>query len=74
MDGTIVDTEPYWIATEHELVAEFGGEWDNEKAHSLVGKDLRDSAAIIRDRGGVDLPIDDLTPEVLKQLRKPREH
>ena len=35
MDGTIVDTEPYWIECEYELVAEFGGEWDQEKAHSL---------------------------------------
>ncbi|MBU6315894.1 MAG: HAD-IA family hydrolase [Acidobacteria bacterium] len=65
MDGTIVDTEPYWIETEHELVAEFGGHWDDEKAHSLVGKDLRDSAAILRDRGGVDLPIDDIVNRLL---------
>ncbi|MFZ4720011.1 MAG: HAD-IA family hydrolase [Ilumatobacteraceae bacterium] len=65
MDGTIVDTEPYWIATEYELVAEFGGEWDDEKAHSLVGKDLRDSAAIIRDRGGVDMAIDDIVNRLL---------
>ena len=65
MDGTIVDTEPYWIATEYELVAEFGGEWDDDKAHSLVGKDLRDSAAIIRDRGSVDLPIDDIVNRLL---------
>ena len=65
MDGTIVDTEPYWIATEYELVAEFGGDWDDDKAHSLVGKDLRDSAAIIRDRGGVDLSIDDIVNRLL---------
>ena len=26
MDGTLVDTEPYWIAAEHELVAAHGGE------------------------------------------------
>ena len=65
MDGTIVDTEPYWIATEYELVAEFGGHWSDEKAHSLVGLDLRDSAAIIRDRGGVDLPIDDIVHRLL---------
>jgi len=65
MDGTIVDTEPYWIATEYELVAEFGGHWSDEKAHSLVGLDLRDSAAIIRDRGGVDLPIDDIVNRLL---------
>ena len=65
MDGTIVDTEPYWIECEYELVAEFGGEWDQEKAHSLVGNDLRVSAAIIRDRGGVDLPIDDIVNRLL---------
>lgn len=65
MDGTIVDTEPYWIRTEYELVAEFGGEWDDEKAHSLVGNDLRVSAAILRDRGGVNLPIDDIVNRLL---------
>ena len=65
MDGTIVDTEPYWIECEYELVAEFGGEWDQEKAHSLVGNDLRVSAGIIRDRGGVDLPIDDIVNRLL---------
>ena len=27
MDGTLVDTEPYWIECEHELVNEFGGTW-----------------------------------------------
>ncbi len=65
MDGTIVDTEPYWIECEYELVAEFGGRWDQEKAHSLVGNDLRVSAAILRDEGGVDLPIDDIVNRLL---------
>jgi len=65
MDGTIVDTEPYWIECEYELVAEFGGHWDQDKAHSLVGNDLRVSAAIIRDQGGVDLPIDDIVNRLL---------
>ncbi len=65
MDGTLVDTEPYWIATEHALVAEFGGRWTDEYARSLVGFDLRDAAAILRDRGGVDLPIDDIVNRLL---------
>jgi len=55
MDGTIVDSEPYWIATEHELVAEFGGTWGPEDAHSIVGFDLLDAAVELRDRGGVEL-------------------
>ena len=65
MDGTIVDTEPYWIECEYELVAEFGGQWDQEKAHAMVGNDLRVSAAILRDQGDVDLPIDDIVNRLL---------
>ena len=53
MDGTIVDSEPYWISTEHDLVESFGGTWGPEDAHSLVGFDLLDAAVELRDRGGV---------------------
>jgi HAD superfamily hydrolase (TIGR01509 family) len=55
MDGTLVDTEPYWIECEHELVAEFDGTWSSADAHSIVGFDLLDAAVILRDRGGVRL-------------------
>lgn len=55
MDGTLVDTEPYWIAAEYALVAAFGGTWSDEHAHAIVGKALLDSAAYIRAYGGVDL-------------------
>ena len=53
MDGTLVDTEPYWFDIEFELVAEFGGRWTEADAHSLVGFDLLDSAHELRTRGGV---------------------
>jgi beta-phosphoglucomutase-like phosphatase (HAD superfamily) len=55
MDGTLVDTEPYWFDIEFELVAEFGGTWSEADAHSLVGFDLLDSAHELRTRGGVRL-------------------
>lgn len=55
MDGTLVDTEPYWIAAEYALVAEYGGTWTDAHAHALVGNALPVSAAYIRDHGGVDL-------------------
>ena len=42
MDGTLVDTEPYWIERENELVREHGnGAWTDDHAHALVGFDLR---------------------------------
>ncbi len=53
MDGTLVDTEPFWIECEGALVAEHGGTWTSADAHSIVGFDLIDAAMVLRDRGGV---------------------
>ena len=53
MDGTIVDTEPYWIAAEYALVEAHGGTWTDEHAHALVGNALLASAEYIREHGGV---------------------
>lgn len=58
MDGTLVDTEPYWMACEHELVARFGDVWTSADAHSIVGFDLLDAAHALRERGGVRLEPD----------------
>src|SRR5690348_7953380 len=68
MDGTIVDTEPYWIAAEYALVESFGGTWTDALALSLVGNALPKSAAILRGHG-VDMTPEDiierLTTEVI---------
>lgn len=55
MDGTLVDTEPYWIEVEHELAATYGGTWSDEHALNLVGNDLLDSGRYIREHMGIDL-------------------
>jgi len=55
MDGTLVDTEPYWIEVETELVAAHGGTWTQADALNLVGNDLIESGRYIREHGGVDL-------------------
>lgn len=71
MDGTIVDTEPYWMRAETELVAEFGGVWTHDDGMLLVGSGLWNSAAILQARG-VDLSPDAivarLTDRVQEQL------
>src|SRR6478735_4057184 len=71
MDGTLVDTEPYWMAAETPLVESFGGSWSHEQALGLVGLGLEDSARIFQDAGvrmGVRDIIDHLTDEVMRQL------
>ena len=76
MDGTLVNTEPYWIAAETELIESFGGSWTHEEALQLVGSGLMNSAEIIRAKG-VDLDpvviVDRLTDRVLEQLRGVRD-
>ncbi|PFG43075.1 HAD superfamily hydrolase (TIGR01509 family) [Isoptericola jiangsuensis] len=68
MDGTLVDTEPYWIRAEHELVAAYGGSWSHEQALELVGNPLTVSAEILRD-AGVDLPVEGIVDHLLGRVR-----
>ena len=55
MDGTLVDTEPYWIEVEFELAATYGGTWSQEHALALVGNDLLASGRYIREHMGLAL-------------------
>ncbi|QIK84919.1 HAD family phosphatase [Sanguibacter sp. HDW7] len=71
MDGTIIDTEPYWLAAEAELVAEHGGTWSDAQGLELVGMNLLDSAVALQEHG-VSLTrqeiADDLTGRVAALL------
>jgi HAD superfamily hydrolase (TIGR01509 family) len=68
MDGTLVDTEPYWIESEFELVEKHGGRWSREHALNLVGNDLLDSGRYIREHGGVDLAPSEIVEELLDRV------
>jgi HAD superfamily hydrolase (TIGR01509 family) len=65
MDGTLVDTEPYWIRTEYELAEQYGGTWSDADALNLVGNDLRVSAAYIREHMGIGLEVDEIVENLL---------
>lgn len=68
MDGTLVDTEPYWMAAETELVASFGGEWTHEQAMQLVGSGLTDSARILQ-AAGVEMAANDIVDRLTDDVR-----
>jgi HAD superfamily hydrolase (TIGR01509 family) len=68
MDGTIVDTEPYWIAAEYALVRAHGGTWTDEHAHALVGSALLVSAEYIREHGQVDLAPERIVELLLDEV------
>jgi HAD superfamily hydrolase (TIGR01509 family) len=71
MDGTLVDTEAYWMAAETALVESYGGSWSHEQALQLVGSGLEASAAIFQSVGvrmGVRDIVDHLTDDVMHRL------
>ena len=73
MDGTIIDSEPYWMVAETALVQSWGGVWSHELGLSLVGMGLHSSAKVLQNHG-VNLPsleiIDILTASVMEQVRR----
>ncbi|MFF1541508.1 HAD family hydrolase [Microbacterium sp. NPDC058269] len=72
MDGTLVDTEPYWMAAETALVESFGGSWSHEDALQLVGSGLIDSAVILQNAGvamEAEAIVSHLTDVVQESLR-----
>jgi HAD superfamily hydrolase (TIGR01509 family) len=71
MDGTLVDTEPYWLSAEADLVESFGGTWTHEDGLTLVGAGLWHSAAVLQGRGvglSEDQIVQHLTDRVLDQI------
>jgi len=65
MDGTLVETEPYWIEAEFALAEKYGFTWSQHHAHQLVGSDLLHSAHYIREHTGLDLAPEAIVEELL---------
>lgn len=68
MDGTLVDTEPYWIEAEFDLIGAHGGTWSREHALNLVGNDLMDSGRYIAEHTGIDLAPEVIVEELLDRV------
>jgi HAD superfamily hydrolase (TIGR01509 family) len=73
MDGTLIDSEPYWMKSEGAFARENNSPWTEQDGLSLVGMSLYESSKIIKDRVGSNLSpekiIEKLTDEVSAQLK-----
>jgi HAD superfamily hydrolase (TIGR01509 family) len=73
MDGTLVDTEPYWFRAEAELMTAWGVPWGQEDSKRLVGSALPVYARIAQ-AAGVNLSsreiIEQLLAAVIAQTRQ----
>lgn len=72
MDGTLVDTEPYWMQAETELVTEHGGTWTHDDALVLVGSGLWESAKVFQQHG-VDLDADTIVAALTRRVQEQLE-
>ncbi len=74
MDGTLVETEPYWITAEFELADKYGGSWTTEHAMNLVGNDLIESGRYIREHMDIDVEpaqiVEELLASVIAQVER----
>lgn len=68
LDGTIVDTEPLWMAAEHEFAAAHGKIWTEEDALHLVGNSLIVSGEYIRTTLEIDMSAEDIVDYLVSRL------
>lgn len=54
LDGTLLDTEPWWFDAEVDYTQRFGAQWTVEDAAQVVGTPLENTAAALRERTGSD--------------------
>lgn len=72
MDGTIVDSEHYWLSSEQELAASAGKIWTEQDGLNMIGMSLYDSSRLIKQKLDLELEtdeiIDRLTNSVISKL------
>jgi HAD superfamily hydrolase (TIGR01509 family) len=60
LDGTLIDSEPLWMAGEHELAEQHGAIWTEEDGLNLVGNSLIESGRYIKQRLGSELAPEEI--------------
>lgn len=72
MDGTLVDSEEYWLSSEQSLANEFNGSWGVQDGLDLIGMSLYESSKVMKAKMGLQLEPDEiinrLTDDVVAQL------
>lgn len=73
MDGTLVDSEPYWQRAEEDLAARHDRRWTAAESERMVGASLTRGAELFLETTGIDLTVgqvvDGFVASVAAQLR-----
>jgi HAD superfamily hydrolase (TIGR01509 family) len=72
MDGTLVDSEHHWLASEKALAEAHNAQWTEQDGHDLIGNSLYESSKIIKTKIGSDMDteaiVQHLTDSVVARL------
>ena len=68
LDGTLVDTEPLWLAAERELAARSGKSWTEEDGLKLIGSDLLDAGRFLRDHLELDMTAEQIVDYMVETV------
>ena len=70
LDGTLIDSEYYWMASERALAESHGKEWNEDHGKELIGLSLYESSKLIKARLESDLEPE----EIIRQLTDSVNH
>lgn len=72
MDGTLVDSEHYWLSSEQELASSVGAVWTEQDGLNMIGMSLYDSSRLIKQKLNLEISthqiIEQLTNSVISKL------
>lgn len=66
LDGTLIDSQPYWHAAEYALADRYGGSWSDEHSLALTGAHLIDAGRYIQQHMRIDVAPEVIVDELIE--------
>ena len=66
LDGVLVDSEIWWDEVRIDFATEQGRPWTRADQAAVMGQNSRQWARTMRDRLGLDLPLDEIERRIVE--------
>ena len=57
LDGVLIDSEPVWEQVRRQVVADYGGHWDDDTQDRLMGMSTGEWSRYLSSELGVRIPV-----------------
>lgn len=68
MDGTMIDTEKFWVQSEAETAQKYGKVMPHELSIELIGVSVAHSGQVIVDALGLDITVDEFVEDMINNV------